>query len=429
MERVIDVQSSGRPAVFDRADTDSLFGRTQLIEQPLSQHLLEREEPRFVAWNKQSGIRAIQGDSETLAPTGDYRAFLIATDVRVVFVIGDADGDRTISLPYEDIVTVEYTATFRKSTLDIVTVAEKRWQFDCRGDLAPVQSFVDETVQVWTHALTELDRAESLAADAKAAVVDDALSTAASKVDDAQEALDSALERVSELGPGAGSTVADRLEAAHRAIATCRRSRHVGAGDREHEAAREAWEEQEYERAADAYDRARTAYDRAQDVTADQPPADAIEARRDRVRAEYEQLMSAPITAAEAAVSAARDATDPAVQAQRWETALSRYRVAYELDWGRERRFDGDPAALREAAADTADELFKANCRAGQMRLDAADTEADASGAAGSKAALMDAKAYFERAREVATEIVPNRCDPPTDGLTAVAERLVQVEQ
>ncbi|EMA34959.1 hypothetical protein [Haloarcula japonica] len=425
METVIDVRSSDRPEIFDRANTDGLFGRTRRLQQPLGQYLEGTEMPRYLAYNDRSGVGATQGNDESLTPAGDYRAYLLATNVRVVFVVGDDDGDRTISLPYEDIVAVDCTSGLRTSTLELATVDEDRWAFECKGDLTPVREYVDEATQVWTRTLTELDRVESQIEAAVSALETTDLDTAATHITTAQEALDNGRKRVEALGEGARATIDGRLQSTQARIDTCQRRRHVNAGDEHRDTARRAWENRAYERAADAYARAKAEYERALTVTASEPPAEVITDARNAVEAEYTELLSAPVDAAQVAASAARAATDPAARARHWEDALDRYRTAYELDWGRDRRFDGDRASLRQALADTAVELVDAHREAGRQEL---GEGSDGSNREGSGTACDSATAHFERAREVATELVPDRRDPTMDAPATTAKQGAGIE-
>ncbi|MGB9951648.1 hypothetical protein ACOZ4F_04515 [Haloarcula marismortui] len=424
METVIDVRSAGRPAVFDRANTDGLFGRKRRLQQPLEQYLQRAETPSYLAYNDQSGVVAARGNSESLTPAGDYRAYLLATTVRVLFVVGDDDRDRTISLPHEGIVAVHCSSGLRTSTLEIVTVDEDRWAFECKGDLAPVRSFIDEATQVWTRTLTELDRAESQVEAAVTALEATDFETAATHITAAQEALDNGRKRVEALGEGARAAVDGRLQSAQARINTCQRRRHVSAGDEYRDTARRAWENRSYERAADAYAQAGVEYERALAVTASEPPTEAITDARNAVEAEYTELRSAPVDAAQVAASAARATTDPAERARHWEDALDRYRTAYELDWGRDRRFDGDRASLRQALADIAVKLVDAHREAGRQALG----ETGESKRAASETACDSATMHFERAREVAAELVPDRRGSATDELAAVSEQGVSVE-
>jgi hypothetical protein len=418
MGNVIDLQSADRPEIFDRAGTDGLFGRTRRLRQPLGQYLRAAETPRYLASNDRSGVVAARGDNESGVPADDYRAFLLATTVRVLFVVGDDSGDRTISLPHEDIVAVHCTSGIRTSTLEIVTVDEDRWAFECKGDLGPVRAFVDEATQIWARTLTELERAESRVEAATGALAATDLDTAATQITAAQEALDGSRERVEALG--ATAAIDERLQAVQTRIDTCQRRRHVSAAEEHRDTARYAWENRAYERAANAYEQATVEYDRALAVTAPEPSTEAVTDARDAVDEEYTELLSAPVDAAQVAASAARATTDPAARATHWEDALDRYRAAYELDWGRDRRFDGDRGSLRQALADIAVELVDAHREAGRQERREASGESKREA---SVAACEDATAHFERAREVATELVPDRREPSADELITVSER------
>ena len=425
MEAVIDVRSSGRPEIFERADTDGLFGRTRRLQRPIGQYLRGTETPRYLAYNDRSGVVAARGNNESLTPAGDYRAYLLATNLRVVFVVGDDAGDRTVSLPHEDTVAVHCTSGLRTSTLEITTVDEDRWAFECKGDLAPVRTFVDEATQVWTRTLTELDRAESQVEAATAALEAANPDGAAANITAAQEALDNGRERIEALGEGAGASIDERRQSTQARIDTCQRRRHVIAAEKHWDTARYAWEDLAYERAADAYAQASVEYERALAVTAPEPSTEAVTDARDAVEAECADLLSAPVDAAQAAASAARAATDPAARATHWEDALDRYRTAYELDWGRDRRFDGDRTSLRQALADAAVELVDAHRKAGRQELREASGESNREGPG---LACEGAAAHFERAREVAAELVPDRREPSADELVTVSEQGVSIE-
>ncbi|WP_284007268.1 hypothetical protein [Haloarcula pelagica] len=425
MDRVID-RTATDGAVLDRTESDGVLGRS-LLCSPLSTHLRETERARYVAWNKKRGVTCIHGGPDTYTPSGSYRAFAVATDTRLLFVVGGdgSDGDRVFSLPYSDVLTVETTANFLASTLELVAEGKQRWQFACRGDLDPVAGYVDEAVQCWTRAETLFDRADDRVCEARNAVEDGRLDTAVEALDAAETHLADARDHLGELGPGAvarGTAAADDIE--HDAADT--RGRLAATrGARAHESARTAWDDGEYAAAYDAYERAREAYQRARSLGVSDLP---LEERLATVDGECEQLARAPIERAREAADAARAADDEQATIEHWETALERYRTALALDWGRDRRFDGDPEQLRTAVTDTATAVVDARRRVAQDRLDLSDWLAKSGDEEGARAALREARDHFERAHEVAAELVPDRRDRTTEDMASVAERVARLD-
>lgn len=428
MGRVLDVADETDVAVLRRTESDGLLGSDYLADEPLARYLADAETAQYVAWNTKRGVRVISDGTELIEPAGSYRAFAVATDVRVLFVVGDDDGDRAVSIPYTDVLTVDTTARFLSSTLELVAAGEERWQFPCRGDLEPLAQFVDEASQTWAHADRLLSDAADRLADARRALDDGAFGDCEAVADEATGTVTEGRDRLDALGAGAAATAADRVGRLETGADRLRRRARVGRGDEAHERARAAWEDREYERAYDDYERANEAYDRALAVDAERPTDREIQRRLDVLADEQARLSDAPVTAARAAEDAARAAEDADVAAARWEVALERYQSAIELDWGGQRRFAGDPESLRAAAADAAAELVDARTAAGRECLAESDRLAEWGDTDRAGDALADARAHFERARAVATELVPDRRDPPTDELATVTERVATAE-
>lgn len=424
MDRLIDVTAADG-GVLDRTESDGVLGRS-LLCLPLSTRLRDVESVRYVAWNKKRGVTCIHGGPETYTPDGSYRAFAVVTNTRLLFVVGgDAgDDDRIFSLPYTDVLTVETTAHFLSSTLELVAEGEQRWQFACRVDLDPVADYVDEAVQCWTRAETLFDRADDRVSEAHDAVEDGRLEAATEALDTAETHLDGARAHLEELGQGAlaRGTAAEDIE---RDIADARGRLAAARGARAHETARDAWDDGEYATAYDAYERAREAYRRARSLGVSDLP---VEERLATVDGECEQLSRAPIERAEEAADAARGADDERTAIEHWETALERYRTALELDWGRDRRFDGDTEQLRTAVADAATAIVDARRDVARDRLEVSDWLRESGDLEGARAALGDARGHFERAHEVAAELVPDRRDHTTDDMAAVAERVARLD-
>jgi len=415
MQHVIEVDDGDAP-VLTESGSAGLIGHGLLVDRPLATYVEPTETPAYVVRNKKRGVTIERTDdartadegtevgTETaLTPDSDHSAAVLVTDVRVLFAIGRADGDRTRSVSLSEVIDARTEDGLLGGTLILDTVDGRRVRFPSRGDLSEVREYVDTAAGVWARAGRHLDTAEEALETARTAFEADDGNAALSAVDDSRAALERAREAAASLS-GASAAVSERAEAFRSQLAEWERRAHVKLAEQAYERGHGRHEDGEYEAAFDCFDRADERYAAALVVDAERPSDDLVKGRRKALAAARDDLSRAPLKRAEHAVEMASDANDLETEVEWWERALERYETMRSLDWGRdEQRFAGDRDAVHTQLATVTERLVEARCDRAQQTLDAtADAPAATAAAADRAASALD------EAREVARERVPS---------------------
>ena len=431
MGHVIDVAEQGEDAtVLTDTGSGGLLGGRLLHDAPLGTHLNDVERAQYVLHNKNEGIRVERdGDTEQVAPDGDYRALAAVTDVRIRFVIGRADGDVTYSVPLVDVVDVGSDDGVVTSSLWVAT-EEARYEFSCRGELERIAAAIDGNAQATVRAYRLHDEARDSLAAADEHLAADRFEAALDAVEAANERLRTARERLGEVGDGALAAFdADNAETRRR-IRDLPRTIHGVYAWSTHSEAKSAWAETEYERAHDRYETAIAAYRNARKSPGEKPTDDELAEQREAARTERDELRRAPLANAQQVAHGAASIDGPAPAAERWERAIRRYQDVLWLDWGRdERRFDGDPEAVREAIVDAVDNLVTERRAATRACRDAAQVHQMSGATDAARSAYRTALSHVERAQSIVDEIAPNRETGLDDTKAAVEEALASVPE
>lgn len=391
------------PPVLTATEAGGLLGGKLLHEDPLIEHLSEDEQAEYVLRNKKKGVLIErEHGTERVEPHRSYQALCVATDVRLLVVVGQTPKDTTETIHFADVVSVSVEDGIFGGEIAVVTADDERYVFPCRGDLEPVGTYVDEATQAWARAYTLLDTADERLAEASDLNEDADFEAAIEAVDAARASLADARDRLAAFGAGAGAAFEGTAEDLEARIERRRRAVHAAHGEHAHEAAREHWERREYDDAYDTYAEAEAALERAMAISEDAAVAERLE----RLREEWNNLAVAPLAYAEAMADEARETDRPGTAAQCWEVAMERYRDVYALDWGREeRRFDVEPEGVRERVVQTLESAVE--CRidaARQAREEAADLRADGNSVA-ARDRLETALAGLERAIDLVDEL------------------------
>ncbi|WP_436923489.1 hypothetical protein [Halosimplex amylolyticum] len=428
MEHVIEVED-GDAAVLREAGSGGLIARGLLADRPLAEYVRAAETPRYVVRNKKRGVsieRTDEGDATEardaqgeVVPDGDHSAAALVTDVRVLFAVGRADGDRTRSVALSDVVDARAEGGLLGGALVIDTVDGRQYRFPTRGDLDAVREFVDAAAGVWARAERHLETAAEALDRAEARSGSDDAADVLAALDDAREALEAAREAAASLD-GAAASIADRVGSSRKRLRRHERRAYAERAERVAERAQALREDGDYESALDLLERADDSYAAALSVDADRPTDDAIERRRERVATERDQVTTVPLERAEAAVEKASAAEDPEAAVEWWERALERYETLLALDWGRdERRFAGERDVVRERLATAAEQLVAAHCDRARAAIDLVEEwPPGATDAADERAASA-----LDAARDVARERVPDELDTVERLRDRLAER------
>ena len=100
MGTVIDSYNPGGvdEAVLRRTGSGGLLADGYLRDDPLESYLRDDETPVFVRSNSSKGVSYEMletGERDRIRPGDGYRAFMLVTDTRLLFVVGDSSpGDR-----------------------------------------------------------------------------------------------------------------------------------------------------------------------------------------------------------------------------------------------------------------------------------------------------------------------------------------------
>lgn len=429
MGHVIDVTERGEEAtVLTDTGSGGLLGGKLLHDAPLKTHLRDVERPLYVCHNKSEGVTIErEGDTEQVAPDGDYRALAAVTDVRVLFVVGKADGDVTYSVSLADVVDVGVDDGLVTSTLRVTTEAAS-YEFPCRGDLDAVAETVDGNAQATVRAYRLFDEARRSLDASDSHLANDQFEAALDAVATADEKLQTARERLGTVSDGALAAFDDDNAETRRRIRDQRRSIYGVYAWTAHAQAKSYWADGEYEKAHDQYETAIDAYRNARDAAGEKPTDTELSEQLYEARGELDELQQAPLANARQVAHGAASIDGPASAAQRWETAIRRYQDVLWLDWGRdERRFDGEPEAVREAIVDAVDNLVTERRAAARACREAARAHQTREACDAARDACRTALAHVDRAQDIVDEIAPNRETGLEDTRAAIEDELAAV--
>jgi len=415
-----------------------ILSDSYLREAPLSSYLNEGERPVMVRSNGKKGVlRSDVGVDETerIAPGEGYRAFALATDARLLFVVGDTDdGDRSVDVSLADVEVVEHSDGVLAGEFVVTTAADVEWYFPSRSGLEPMVEYLDAASLSWIAIEERLDDARAAIADAarltRARWYDDALSA----VRDAMAETDAARRSERELCAGGVTVATERIERAEARIDEVRRSVLEGRAAREIDRAETRWREGEYANAHDAYGRAHDDYEEALTTVSANGSTDGtvtgrLRTKLDRVERNVAALEQAPVDSAEEARERARETDDLRERGDRLDFALDRYRTALELDWGRSnRRFEGDTTAIRDAIDAVARDLVETRRRYATRRVRAGDGHREEGRMARAESCYRDAYDALGETVPPARELVPDALDALTAHRDAVADRLRRLD-
>ncbi|WP_135364497.1 hypothetical protein [Halosimplex halophilum] len=403
-----------------------------LREAPLASHLDEGERPVMVRANGKKGVLRSEVGSderERTAPGEGYRAFALATDTRLRFLVGDSDGgDWSTSVPLADVEVVEHSDGVLAGEFVVTTTADVEWYFPSRSELGPMVEYLDAASLSWIAIEERLD-------DARAAVAEADRLTGARRYDDAMAAVrdamgetDAARRAERELHGDGVAAATERIERAEERIREARLAVLEGRAAHAIDRAEAAWRDGEYERAHDAYGRAHGDYEEAL-AAVDEAAAERLRTKLDRVERNVAALERAPVESAEQARERADETDDRRERADRLEFALERYRTALTLDWGRStRRFEGDTERIRDAVDTVAGQLVETRREYAARRIRAGDDHREEGRTARAAACYRDAHDALADTIPTARELVPEALDALTDRRDAVADRLRRLD-
>lgn len=424
MDDIIDLTDAGADhEVITETSTGGLLGGTILNDEPVEAYLDGDEEPKYVLRNKKSGVEIERdGDTESIAPASDYQALAVVTDVRILFVVGQDDGNETKSLALEDVFEARTgSGGFRTAALEIEDLDGEVWTFPIKTDPSAVAEAVDAWAQDWVSAARLLDDAEAELDEAGSKLPADSAG-AGTVLDEAVNNLKLASDRVQSVGPGAREQVTDRAKTIADRLFPIRRRQQAELGASAQARTHDAWAAGNFEAAAEAVETAVDAFETALDTDGETPGEDLLRKRLQSVRAERELLRVAPRFEADANRRRAVVADDPETAAEFWEQTLGGYRQLLSIDWpAAERAFVIDETTLREQVSAVADDAVADYYEAGKNHLRMGDLQ---EAPVARNEAYEQAQAQFEQAKRLVSEVNPSLLDTIETALFTVERRL-----
>ena len=428
---ILDNQESDLPAVLTSTGQGGFLSPGTLQESPAVAALEDGERAQFVLTNGKYGV-SFESETrhEEVRPGKGYRTIGVVTDRRVVVIVGGArdDGDHEFAVPHAEIEQIDATSRLRHGELTITRTGGTTLTIHCGTDgLDAVTAFLEAVSQAWVHAETLLEDVRTSLVEASSLREDGELDAARTATRAAFDRLEDAEETVSDV-PSARAVAAmeRRIGTVSARAATVdarvRRScAHQLLDDGEQQ-----WREQEYEAAYDTFERALDEYEAVLAHPHEHvPEVSTVQSEREKLRGVVERLSAAPIESARRAVEDAEAADDPARAVTHWEDALERYRIAMRLDWGaEERRFDGDPAAIRERLGEVAQRLTATRRTIASDKTEAGDWYAAAGQYDAAIAEFEAARTAFEAALETARDCYPDAVEHLRTELDAVEGRI-----
>lgn len=116
------------PSLLEGSGAGGILSVGYFGDGPLLDRLREGEGIHYALQNYSKGLTiGHNGDGIRVKPGGDYRAALLVTDSRLLFVVGQADGDESFSVPFETVTDVRVSTGVLK---DRVTVYSERETYD-----------------------------------------------------------------------------------------------------------------------------------------------------------------------------------------------------------------------------------------------------------------------------------------------------------
>jgi hypothetical protein len=408
-----------------------------LRERPLESYLGAEETPVFACSNAKQGVQRHHEDRnkhERIRPGDGYRAFALATDSRLLFVIGDnegaPDGDRMISIPLADVELVDHSSGMLAGELVVVTSADVRWTFACRGNVDDMVDYLDVAAMTWTNVESRLDEARKRLVDASQHLESKAYDDAMNVVRDAMAATDAARRHEREFCDSGVHAMAARIEGTEQRIRDVRLDILRGRATHAIDAAERAWRAERYDEAYEAYTDAHDDY--LEILAVREPGFEESEGLRDRlarVERNMTYLERAPVDRAERAHDRADDAETPGERAEALERALDQYRSALALDWGRDiKRFECDTDEIRDRIDSLARDVVAARQREAARHVEAANDHYDAGRDDAARDRYLDGRDALRAMLDTARELVPDATEDVSARIDAIEDRLADIE-
>jgi len=413
-----------------------IFASGYLRDDPIEAHLEPDERPVFVLSNRKKGVSSEHletGEKRRNVPGDGYRAFAVATDARLLFLVGDTregDGDYVATVSLADVEVVQHSAGVLAGELVVTTAADVRWTFPCRGDAGDAVGYLDAASLTWMEVKRRLEEAREAVVAATEAHDGHDYDAAFERVREAMAATDAARRAERELAAEGVAAIGERVERTEARIAEVRVRALESRATHEMGLAEEHWRDGAYGEAHDAFTAAHDDFVEALAASdADFEGSKRLRERLARVERNLAALERAPVERADDFRERAAETDDVAERGDLLEDALESYRAALELDWGRSaKRFEADTGAVRERVDAVARDLVETRRRYASRRVRRGDEFAEAGEDERAAGYYREAVDALSATVDPARELLPDAAASVTEHREAVERRLSDLD-
>ena len=121
-------------SLIEGTGNGGLFSAGYFHDGPLAHRLRDTEQVDYALQNLTHGIAVEVDETEKdISPDSDYRTALLVTDGRLLYVVGQSDGDETFSIPYTKIEDTEASSGILKDRITINTGSKSYHMFVQKG--------------------------------------------------------------------------------------------------------------------------------------------------------------------------------------------------------------------------------------------------------------------------------------------------------
>jgi tetratricopeptide (TPR) repeat protein len=114
--------------------------QTNSVHTPIIEHLSSDERLQYLFYHHTKGFRIFEPDGKERTPDHDSAAwgkrFLLVTDERIAYIVGNKDGDEVQSFEYDEIIDVDAEQGWTSSRINFTTTDGTEYKFAESGDLA-----------------------------------------------------------------------------------------------------------------------------------------------------------------------------------------------------------------------------------------------------------------------------------------------------
>ncbi|WP_436911469.1 hypothetical protein [Halosimplex marinum] len=385
--------------MFDRVnDAISGGGSGDADAEHLDDLLRDGEQLQHALANDGTIEHTEDGRTTTIESGGGHGAFMLVTDERVLWVLGDQPDEPEIAFELTRLQTSHVRKGLLNSKLEVQTYDETVVFDPDEGDAEAAEDYISNVGSSWA----DMSSALSQARDAIAAYED-----ACERGDDPNQHALAARSQFSQARRAA--TREDRapeekiraeIQEVVEELAHARVTSWLDRAESRYETVESALDEGRYGDACEAYVDAAEAVEEASDVIddVDDVPEGAAE-RLEAVEADLREAGERFLDDAAGRCETALDAKEATVAVDAWEEAFDRYRAAADAGWNGHAPVSED-ALEYQLSWVTAGLLEAMSAHAAALEREGDET--DDSDEAGDY--YEDAEAWFERARDLADE-------------------------